>query len=316
MIRLSIIVPFYNVEKYIEKCIRSLYDQDIPQEEYEVLCVDDCSPDGSMAIVERLQKGYPTLRLLVHTENKRQGGARNTGLREAKGKYVWFVDSDDYIMPNCLKALLDQAERENLDILQFFNTVDGVPPQMMIDYGICTGSQYVFDAPLDERPVFRCCVVWRCIIRRELLLNNNLWFAENVQYEDDDYAYMMFAKAKRVHLIPLAAYTLRTRRDSTTHGAYNLQMARYYSLQVGRFIRIEPTLSAIDRRWEALIQEIVRWTCRGMILEYMHKLAPEERSEFYSLKTGNIPGLHKWVSLRTWLAMRYEVFYKKWFAKK
>ena len=64
MIRLSVIVPFYNVEKYIEQCIRSLYDQDIPKEEYEVICVDDCSPDGSRAIVERLQKEYPNLQLL------------------------------------------------------------------------------------------------------------------------------------------------------------------------------------------------------------------------------------------------------------
>ena len=100
MIRLSFIVPFYNVEPYIEECVRSLYAQDIPQEEYEVICVDDCSPDGSRAIVERLQKEYPTLRLLIHTENKRQGGARNTGMRESNGKYVWFVDADDYIQPN------------------------------------------------------------------------------------------------------------------------------------------------------------------------------------------------------------------------
>ena len=88
MIRLSFIVPVYGVEKYIEECIRSLYNQDIPQSEYEVICVDDCSPDGSRAIVERLQTEYPTLHLICHAENKRQGGARNTGLREAKGQYI------------------------------------------------------------------------------------------------------------------------------------------------------------------------------------------------------------------------------------
>ena len=112
MLRLSFIVPFYNVEPYIEECIRSLYNQDIPQEEYEVICVDDCSPDGSRAIVERLQKEYPTLKLLIHTENKRQGGARNTGMKVAQGIYIWFMDSDDYIKPNCLKDLLERAERE------------------------------------------------------------------------------------------------------------------------------------------------------------------------------------------------------------
>ena len=119
MLRLSIIVPFYNVEKYIEECIRSLYDQDIPQEEYEVICVDDCSPDGSRAIVERLQTEYPTLRLICHERKRCAGGARNTGLREAKGRYVWFVDSDDYVAPNCLGKLLSESETQDVELLLF-----------------------------------------------------------------------------------------------------------------------------------------------------------------------------------------------------
>jgi cellulose synthase/poly-beta-1,6-N-acetylglucosamine synthase-like glycosyltransferase len=93
--------------------------EDIPHEEYEVICVDDCSPDGSRAIVEQLQQEYPTLRLVCHERNKKLGGARNTGLKEAKGRYIWFVDSDDTISPNILQTLLKTAENSNLDILQF-----------------------------------------------------------------------------------------------------------------------------------------------------------------------------------------------------
>ena len=103
MLRLSFIVPFYNVELYIEECIHSLYAQDIPWEEYEVICVDDCSPDGSRAIVERLQSEYPTLKLLTTPENLRQGGARNIALNVAQGKYICFVDSDDYLDSNSVK---------------------------------------------------------------------------------------------------------------------------------------------------------------------------------------------------------------------
>ena len=157
MLRLSFIVPVFGVEKYIEECIRSLYHQDIPKEEYEVICVDDCSPDNSAVIIERLQSEYPTLKLLRHTENKRQGGARNTGLREAQGRYVWFIDSDDYIQPNCLKALLNQAESEQLDVLQIYYAYNGKIRTDMIEYGPCTGSQYVFDAPMSDKPAIRCC---------------------------------------------------------------------------------------------------------------------------------------------------------------
>ena len=77
MLRLSIIVPFYNVEQYIEQCIRSLYNQDIPREEYEVICVDDCSRDKSSFIIKRLQKEYKTLQLIQLQQNIKQGGARN-----------------------------------------------------------------------------------------------------------------------------------------------------------------------------------------------------------------------------------------------
>ncbi len=118
-LRLSFIVPFYNVELYIEECIRSLYVQDIPWEEYEVICVDDCSLDGSRTIVERLQEEYPTLKLLTTPENLRQGGARNMGLDVAQGRYIWFVDSDDYICPNILDRLLNVIDTNSLDILQF-----------------------------------------------------------------------------------------------------------------------------------------------------------------------------------------------------
>ena len=309
MIMLSFIVPFYGVEQYIEECIRSLYNQDIPQEEFEVICVDDCSPDGSRVIVERLQKEYPTLRLICHTVNKRQGGARNTGLREAKGRYIWFVDSDDYIKPNCLKRLLEQAEKENLDILQlsYFNKNEQSEAK---DYGICTGSQYVFDLPLNVKPALRCCVVWNSIIKRDLLIRNNIWFAEHVQFEDDDYAYLMYAYAKRVCVVPHSIYISRYRSDSTTNSCYTLQKAKYYTQQVSRFIAIVPILTAEDARWKALIQDMIRWTCRDMILAEMHNLAVKDQRLFYKGKMGNIDGLWHWVPWKVWMAMQNYGLYK------
>lgn len=314
MLRLSFIVPFYNVEPYIEECIRSLYDQDIPQEEYEVICVDDCSPDGSRAIVERLQQEYPTLKLLIHQENKRQGGARNTGMKVAQGRYIWYVDSDDYIKPNCLKGLLDLAENEDLDILQFYYSKDNVVPTEILDSGICTGSEYVFDVPVKEKPLLRCCVVWRCLIKSELLRKNNIWFAENVQYEDDDYAYMMYACASRVHLIPKVVYNLRTRLDSTTHSAHSLLIVRYCVEQIKRCIALESVLRNFDRRWSKLIKEMIGWICNGMILSHMQLLSAEEQQKFYFEKWGHIPYLWKWVSNKTWLAMHYNGFYQYWFS--
>ncbi len=84
MLKLSFIVPFYNVEKHIARCLDSLYNQDIPESEYEVICVNDCSPDNSRDIVLQYKKQHSNLILVEHERNKKLGAARNTGLRKAK----------------------------------------------------------------------------------------------------------------------------------------------------------------------------------------------------------------------------------------
>lgn len=95
--KLSIIIPFYNVKQYIAQCLDSVYRQDIPEEEYEVICVNDASPDHSRDIVLEYQKRHKNLVLIEHEHNKKLGAARNTGRSIARGKYIWNVDSDDYI---------------------------------------------------------------------------------------------------------------------------------------------------------------------------------------------------------------------------
>ena len=109
-LRLSIIIPFYNVEQFISECLDSVFDQDIPLSEYEVICVNDGSQDGSRAIVTNYMKRYANLHLIEHEINKKLGTARNTGRSVATGNYIWNVDSDDRIVPNCLGKILNICE--------------------------------------------------------------------------------------------------------------------------------------------------------------------------------------------------------------
>lgn len=114
--RLSIIIPAYKVEKYIEKCIRSLEDQDIPLSDYEIIVTNDGSPDDCQAIVERLQKEFSNI-VLINQENQGVSMARNNAILIAKGKYVMPIDPDDYVLPNKLLQELAFAERLDLDVL-------------------------------------------------------------------------------------------------------------------------------------------------------------------------------------------------------
>ena len=189
-LQLSIIVPMFKVEQYVEDCIRSLYRQDISTLEYEVICVDDCSPDNSAAIVERLQSEFPTLRLIHNERNKKLGGARNTGLKEAKGEYILFVDSDDMLKPNCLKQLIDLMDAGQDDYIHF-NYVALYPDgtmgkelQFAIESKQMTGPDMFFDKSMPWQQQISAC---RKIYRRDFMLQHDLFFVEDMMYEDNDF---------------------------------------------------------------------------------------------------------------------------------
>ena len=117
MPKYSLIVPVYNVQKYIEKCISSILDQDYAN--YEIIIVDDGSTDKSAEIIDRIANLNRDKIVSIHQENKGLGGARNTGLEKATGKYVWFIDSDDTIAPYSLKHLDEFIQKQEVDILVF-----------------------------------------------------------------------------------------------------------------------------------------------------------------------------------------------------
>lgn len=308
MSRLSFIVPFYNVELYIEECIRSLYHQDIPQEEYEVICVDDCSPDGSRAIVERLQKEYPTLRLMVHTENKRQGGARNTAMQVAQGRYIWFVDSDDYIKPNCLKGLLEQAESEDLDILDFDFDTDFSKQQYrknVEDYemGPCSGADYVFN---EHRGMWlwRCSTVWSGLIKRELI--NDMRFREHVQFEDNDYALEMYARAKRVHHIPDQPYYYRVVEQSTVNVKPSIIQLEYDLALIEEYVRLLRLNQWNDERWQKGVKELLNYTASELYDKLMIS-SREDKKKFYGQLMKSIPSAWRWMNKKLWLRLIFTI---------
>lgn len=113
---LSIIVPIYNVEKYVEKCIRSCEAQDISKEDYEIVIINDGSPDNSLKIVERIADEFPNIKI-ISQPNKGLSAARNTGMRNASGDYYMFVDSDDWIAEKCLGKICSKLRTEQPDAL-------------------------------------------------------------------------------------------------------------------------------------------------------------------------------------------------------
>lgn len=113
--RLSIIVPIYNVEPYVERCLRSLENQDIPRVDIEIICINDGSPDNSRNVVVRLQSEFDNI-ILIEQENQGVSCARNNGIDKARGKYLVFIDPDDYVDANCFNRILKNAEKHDVQV--------------------------------------------------------------------------------------------------------------------------------------------------------------------------------------------------------
>ena len=219
MIKLSVIIPVYGVERFISRCLNSVFSINLPQDEYEVLCIDDCSQDSSVEIIERYQSTHSNLMLLRHSENKRQGGARNTGIKSARGEYIIFVDADDiipeydvsgildYMVDNDLELFLGSAEihKKNGAVLRWGNSP-------LEESEIKKGPE-VFIKEYVHRIAFG--VVWMGIYKTDLVKRTGP-FLENVQYEDADWTLRCAYEAKQLQYKPVVIYHYMENEGSTT----------------------------------------------------------------------------------------------------
>ena len=246
--KLSIIVPIYNVAPYLRKCVDSLLAQDIT--DYEIILVDDGSTDDSGAIADEIVKeaignrqwaidnetnrqspiaNSPTLRV-IHQKNAGLSAARNSGIAVAQGEYIVFVDSDDYLQPNVLGALMEQVEREKLDVLRF--DYQNVRKTEAGEYEVFQPNKYphqvdtcreVMDGEtyLNERMGY-ACYAWQFVINRELTST----FTPGIHYEDAEWLPRMMLAAKRVNSTPIVVYNYLVRQGSITQAQGNKDKLR------------------------------------------------------------------------------------------
>lgn len=210
--RLSIIIPVYNAATYIEKCIKSCENQGIPQDEYEIIVVDDGSTDETRDIVLQLQREFSNISYR-YQENARQGAARNNGLRNAKGDYIWYVDADDWIEECCIGEILFRMERDSLTALatRHAKYYKGkiVLWSALDETRIKAGWEVLTEKDGLVSPTY-------CVWERGYLVDNNLFFLEHVFHEDSEIYPKMFYAAKRVGFYNKVCYYIYDSENSTT----------------------------------------------------------------------------------------------------
>jgi len=206
--KISVIVPIYNTEKYLEKCLDSIIEQSM--DAIEIICIDDCSPDNSSEIVERYQKKDPRISLIRHKENLGLGGARNTAISAAKADYVASVDSDDYMLPNMLERLWEEAENGKFDVVCCGYNHVNEKGEIISTYKV---KEQELKNTNNEVDIFSltpsfCNKLWR----KSLFTRNNLTFPIRMYYEDMVLTPCVISKAKHIKIIsdPLFQYFIRS----------------------------------------------------------------------------------------------------------
>lgn len=233
MIFLSIVIPIYNGEQCIEHCLNSIWRQQLEAEEYEVICVNDCSTDNTASVVRRIQQEHPNLYLHDNACNLRAGGSRNNGVKKARGEYILFIDADDYFHPGALKQVVDYQKTHRLDILvcDFARHALDRPNNDLVhnfkSQMVMTGREFLVENSLPYAP-------WKYVFRKSLMVDNRVFFEEKVSCEDVDWSHKiaLFARSMQYQPILLTHYILTD--TSQTSEEYKRTNTVFHRLLAGR----------------------------------------------------------------------------------
>lgn len=191
MPKVSVIVPFYNVEEYIEKCLETLVSQTL--EDIEIILVNDGSKDKSIKIVNKFLKTYPEKLVYLEKENGGLSDARNYAINYAKGEYIAFLDSDDYVEKDMYEKMYELAKKENSDMVEC-NFYWEYPNKIKEDIGVTYNGK---NEMLEKIRV----VAWNKLIKREILVNSKVYFPKGYRYEDVEFTYKLIPYIETVSFL-------------------------------------------------------------------------------------------------------------------
>jgi len=220
--KVSVVIPVYNAQKYITACIDSVLKQTL--QDFEIICVDDGSGDDSDSIVREYAKTDDRFVLFSQT-NKGVSAARNIGLANARGEYIYFLDSDDYIEPDTLETACHILDAKQLDIV-YFDTFafgeEGIPQEDVAAKNRYYARNHAYSAVYSGKNLLYkmlenkeySCPVWKQVVRKDFLQKNHVQFFDGIIHEDELYTLQTMLLAERVACIPKTLHHRRLRKDS------------------------------------------------------------------------------------------------------
>lgn len=263
MMLLSIIIPIYKVEKYIRGTLDSIYNQECDENTFEVICVNDGTPDGSMNIVKDFQLTHNNLHV-INQENQGLSCARNAGLNIAKGDYIWFVDSDDKITTGALSMVKSFVSKKIVDVVGFNMlkenestgaiSLERISTCSSIKYNIITSGTFFYNK-------IQTCPVQRFIFSRKFLNENSLRFFPRIYYEDAEFMVRVLCIVKKMSLANIAPYCYFVRSNGSIMSSnYKFAFTQSQLQRIENWKRIN-NYSLFSKQYAIINDAIFKTTC-------------------------------------------------------
>ena len=293
MLNLSVIVPVYNVEKYILPCLESIFRQGLDEECFEVIIVNDGSNDRSMDIIQDLIIHHPNI-TVVTQENQGLSMARNNGMEVAKGEYVLFVDGDDLLIDDSLSYLINKAISSKADLVvadyikmnedQIVQFSDKTFKQGDRRIQVKKGEELFVQ---DLKP--NCCYVWRTIYNRDFLNRNHLRFIPNICFEDIPFTHECYVRAGLCIKINWFLIIYRQGHKTIT-STFDKKKGLDYSMAIAKTWNIQHHIQMNTKALHKLQQDVYK-SFSFMMCSASHTIKPCDMRELVNLLLQEAPDL-------------------------
>lgn len=300
---LSIIMPSYNVEQYIEDCLTSCIHQGFDPTDYEIIVINDGSKDSTLEVVNNFIEKNPMAPIrVVSQENSGLSATRNRGVTLAQGDYVWFVDSDDWIAENCLKALSDNIDKNNHPDIVVLNTIlrkggedSAIIRNLPSDSGdgkFIYDNSYIF--PYSGAPFY--------LFKRSFLSDNGLSFKEGIYFEDCLFTPSALSMAKHCSYYSEPVYIYRLRENSITTSSIS-EKKLYDSITVAE--ELIDRLGDSRVLYKDVIKDAACRTYEVLFRYYILKSDKPTQKKFLKLVNSN----DNWKSLLDDVRLKHKIYY-------
>ncbi|MCR0182846.1 glycosyltransferase family 2 protein [[Clostridium] innocuum] len=289
--KISIIVPVYNSEKHLKKCLDSLVNQ--TYKNIEIITINDASTDDSLTILQEYENKYENFKTISLEKNQRQGAARNIGIKASTGYFISFVDSDDWIELDTYERVFSEIKDKNVDVIcgcnyyrEYSNGVTSLTNDSNYDF-ISKLKNRNLEISEKEQLLFKGPGVCQNIYKASLIKENNIYFPTGISYEDNYFVPLLFAYVNRLDCFEYPFYHYRENLNSTLFKNNSTQLDRI-TIEKMRYeeFKKRDLLNSLYNGYEILALKLYYLITLGSIYKFYNKdfikLSTSLKTEFYN----------------------------------